>query len=86
MKISSALRLVSRRYTSFFLFMRTQGTQIISILQSENQRLKKKLQKAIETPQHFRVEHIKHNDKLVLFYTGFASFIVFSIFSRFLAQ
>ena len=52
----------------------------VEFLQSENQRLKKELQKAIETLQHFRVEHIKHNDKLVCFYMGIAFFIVFSVF------
>ena len=56
----------------------------VEFLQSENQRLKKELQKAIETLQHFRVEHIKYNDKLVHFYTGFASFMVFSAFFTFL--
>ena len=56
----------------------------VEFLQSENQRLKKELQKTIETLQHFRVENIKYNDKLVRFYTGFASFMVFSACFRFL--
>ena len=58
----------------------------VEFLQSENQRLKKELQKAIETLQHFRVEHIKHNDKLVRFYTGFAFLWSLALFSCFLAQ
>ena len=52
----------------------------IELLESENAKIKKESSKM----QYFRVEDIQDNDKLVSFYTGFVSFMVFSAFFEFL--
>ena len=52
----------------------------IEVLEAENARLK--TQQKIS--KHFRIEAIQHNDKLVRFYTGFVSFMVFLAFFDFL--
>ena len=56
----------------------------VEFLQSENRRLKEELKEVTEKPQHFRVEHIKHSDNLVRFYTGFISYVVYQAFFMFL--
>ncbi len=52
----------------------------IEMLESENL----KLRKESLTKQHFRIEDIQDDDKLISFYTGFVSFMVFSAFFEFL--
>ena len=52
----------------------------IEILESENAKIKEESSKK----QNFRIEDIQNNDKLVSFYTGFVSFMVFSAFFEFL--
>ena len=55
----------------------------IEFLESENERLKKEKQ---VVGSHFRVEQIKHDDKLVHFYTGFISFVLYLAFFSFLGD
>ena len=52
----------------------------IEILESENAKIKEESSKK----QNFRIEDIQNNDKLVSFYAGFVSFMVFSAFFEFL--
>lgn len=53
----------------------------VEALEAEN----KQLMKRINTPtEHFRLEHIQHDDKLVRFYTGFMSFMILQSFFDFL--
>lgn len=52
----------------------------IEMLESENTALRKQPSKK----QHFRIEDIQGDDKLISFYTGFVSFMVFSAFFEFL--
>ena len=52
----------------------------IELLESEN----KSLKVAPNKKHHFCIEDIQHDDKMVLFYTGFVSFRVFSAFFDFL--
>jgi len=45
--------------------------------------LENEIKKLRETPKeksHFRIEDIQHDDKMVLFYTGFVSYNIFSAF------
>ena len=51
----------------------------IEALETENASLK-----LLHKVNHFRVEDIQHSDKLVRFYTGFVSFMVFLAFFEFL--
>ena len=54
----------------------------IEILEAENTHLKTQLQQGDK--DHFRIESIQHDDKLVRFYTGFISYAVFLAFFEFL--
>ncbi len=56
----------------------------IEALEAENQSLKKQLKEATTKPQYFRIQHIQGRDKLVRFYTGFVSYVVFLAFFEFL--
>ena len=51
----------------------------VELLQSENKKLTKQLNAAIEKPQHFHIQHIKHSDDLIRFYTGFVSYFVYKL-------
>ena len=51
----------------------------IEALEAENTRLKTQSKQT-----HFRIEDIQDNDKLIRFYTGFVSFVVFLAFFEFL--
>ena len=52
----------------------------IEVLEAENARLKTQQKDKV----YFRIEDIQHDDKLVRFYTGFVSFLVFLAFFDFL--
>ena len=56
----------------------------IEALEAENSRLKKVLSWKEGKKSHFSMEHIKQDDKLVSFYTGFHSYMVFMAFFQFL--
>ena len=49
----------------------------IEVLEAENSHLKKKMDGMEQRQQHFRLEQVKHDDKLICFYTGFVSYGVF---------
>ena len=53
----------------------------IEYLESENARLKKECS---PTTTHFRIEQVKHDDRLVRFYTGFITYHIFLAFFNFL--
>ena len=52
----------------------------IELLESET----KKLKEAPKRKHHFNIEDIQHDDEMILFYTGFVSFRIFSAFFEFL--
>ena len=52
----------------------------IELLESET----KKLKEAPKRKHLFNIEDIQHDDKMILFYTGFVSFRIFSAFFEFL--
>ena len=52
----------------------------IELLESENAQLRS----APSNKKHFRIEDIQNDDKLVSFYTGFSSYMIFSAFFEFL--
>ena len=54
----------------------------IDVLEAENDRLKASTSKP--QVQFFRVEQIQNNDRLLRFYTGFASYVIFLAFFEFL--
>ena len=56
----------------------------VELLESENRRLKGKLQVAKEKRQCFRINQIAHNNTLMRFYTGFVSYLIFQAFFTFL--
>ena len=56
----------------------------IEALEAENSHLKKKMDGMEQRLKHFRLEQVKHDDKLIRFYTGFVSFAVFLSFFNFL--
>ena len=57
------------------------GTALLArLLESET----KKLKEAPKRKHHFNIEDIQHDDKMILFYTGFVSFRIFSTFFEFL--
>ena len=49
----------------------------IEYLESENARLKKE---SLPTTTHFRIEQVKHDDRMVRFYTGFVTYHIFLAF------
>ena len=53
----------------------------IEYLESENAQLKKE---CLPATTHFRIEHVKHDDRLVRFYTGFITYHRFLAFFNFL--
>jgi len=53
----------------------------IEYLESKNARLKKE---CLPTTTHFRIEQVKHDDRLVRFYTGFITYHIFLAFFNFL--
>ena len=56
----------------------------IEALEAENHSLKRQLKESTVKRQYFKIEHIRHDDKLVRFYTGFISYMVFQAFFEFL--
>ena len=56
----------------------------IEALQAENIKLKKRLATASKEGSEFGMDRIKHDDRLVAFYTGFKSYRVFLAFFQFL--
>ena len=52
----------------------------IEALESENRSLK---EKATPSESPFRIEQIKNNDRLVRFYTGFTSYVIYVTFFEF---
>lgn len=56
----------------------------VEALEAENCLLKKKLNESAAKREYFRINYIQHDDKLVHFYTGFISFMVFQAFFSFL--
>lgn len=56
----------------------------VEALEAENCLLKKQLRVSTAKCQYFRIKHIQHDDKLVQFYTGFISFMIFQAFFYFL--
>ena len=55
----------------------------IEVMVAEIYQLKKQLQQ-VTAHQYFRIEHVQHDDALVMFYTGFSSSMVFLAFFAFL--
>jgi hypothetical protein len=53
----------------------------IEALEAENSHLKDRME---QRQQYFRLEQVKHDDKLIRFYTGFVSYAVFLSFFNFL--
>ena len=56
----------------------------VEALEAENSRLKRDLDKCEKKRQYFRLEQVKHDDKLIRFYTGFVSYAIFLSFFNFL--
>lgn len=56
----------------------------VEALEAENSRLKRDLDKCEKKRQYFRLEQVKHDDKLIRFYTGFVSYAIFLLFFNFL--
>ena len=56
----------------------------VEALEAENSRLKRDLDKCEKKRQYFRLEQVKHDDKLIRFYTGFVSYAIFLSFFDFL--
>ena len=56
----------------------------VEALEAENYQLKSDLDKIKSKRQYFQLEQVKHDDKLIRFYTGFATYAVFLSFFTFL--
>lgn len=63
--------------------MNTALANHIEVLVAENCQLKKQLQQ-VTACEHFRIEHIQHDDALVKFYTGLTLLLVFQALYDFL--
>ena len=56
----------------------------VEALEAENSHLKRDLDNCEKKREYFRLELVKHDDKLIRFYTGFVSYAVFLSFFDFL--
>ena len=56
----------------------------VEALEAENSRLMRDLDNCEKKRKYFRLELVKHDDKLIRFYTGFVSYAVFLSFFDFL--